>query len=116
MVIRVSGVVIPSNKHVKVALRSIFGIGNTKALEICNRLNIDSSKKMYELSDSIIISMQKLINEYEVEGILRKKISLNIKRLCDIKSYVGLRHKMGLPTRGQRTKTNAKTRKKRRVR
>ena len=109
---RVSGVDIPENKQVRISLRYIYGVGPTNALQILERTNVDPFKKVKELSDSELNSIRDLIDkEYIVEGGLRKQIQLNIKRLIDIGSYRGLRHKKGLPVNGQRTKTNARTRK-----
>jgi len=109
---RVSGVDIPENKQVRVSLRYIYGIGPTNALQILQRVNVDPYKRVHELSDAELSSIRDLIDkEYIVEGGLRKQTQLNIKRLIDIGSYRGLRHKKGLPVHGQRTKTNARTRK-----
>jgi small subunit ribosomal protein S13 len=109
--IRVSGVILPPNKHIGIALRSIFGIGRTRALQICKAVGVDPSVKVSDLQDDIVNGLQKTVAEFEVEGDLRRLIAMNIKRLRDIKCYRGLRHRMGLPVRGQRTKTNARTRK-----
>lgn len=111
MTIRISGVILPSNKHVRVALRSIYGIGNYRALEICKKLKLDPTIKVTDLKDEYAALLQDAINEYRVEGDLRREVAMNIKRLGDIKCYRGLRHKRGLPVRGQRTRTNARTRK-----
>lgn len=109
---RVSGVDIPENKQVRISLRYIYGIGPTNALEILQRVSVDPFKKVNELSDAELNSIRDLVDkEYVVEGSLRKQVQLNIKRLIDIGSYRGLRHKKGLPVHGQRTKTNARTRK-----
>lgn len=109
--IRVSGVILPPNKHVGIALRSIFGIGRTRALQICAAVGVAPNVKVADLQEDIVTLMQKTITEFEVEGDLRRRIAMNIKRLRDIKCYRGLRHRMGLPVRGQRTRTNARTRK-----
>ena len=109
--IRVSGVILPPNKHVVIALRSIFGIGRTRALQICKNVGVDPSVKVSALTDDTVTSIQKAVTEFEVEGDLRRRIAINIKRLRDIKCYAGLRHRMGLPVHGQRTRTNARTRK-----
>ncbi len=108
---RIAGVDLP-NKHLYVALTYIFGIGRTTAKEICDKTKIDPNKKANDLSTEEISELRNVIeNEYKVEGRLRTEISLNIKRLMDIGCYRGLRHRKGLPVRGQRTRTNARTRK-----
>lgn len=109
--IRVSGVIMPPNKHVGIALRSIFGIGRTRALQICEAVGVEASVKISNLEDDTVTLIQKAVTEFEVEGDLRRRIAINIKRLRDIKCYAGLRHRMGLPVHGQRTRTNARTRK-----
>ncbi|MFM8454637.1 MAG: 30S ribosomal protein S13 [Gammaproteobacteria bacterium] len=109
--VRISGVVMAPNKHLRIALRGIFGIGNTRALEICETMGIDPGTKIKEISEELFPKIQAAVNSFEVEGDLRRRVATNIKRLIDIKCYRGLRHKKGLPVRGQRTKTNAKTRK-----
>ena len=109
---RVSGIDIPENKQARISLRYIYGIGPANAVEILERVNVDPMKKIRDLSDDELNAIRDLIDhEYVVEGGLRKKIQLNIKRLIDIGSYRGMRHKKGLPVHGQRTKTNARTRK-----
>jgi small subunit ribosomal protein S13 len=108
---RIAGVDLP-NKHVDIALTYIFGIGRATALKICESTKIDPNRKMNDLSNEEVNELRKLIeNDYKVEGRLRSEIALNIKRLMDIGCYRGLRHRRGLPVRGQRTKTNARTRK-----
>ncbi|MFI3256688.1 MAG: 30S ribosomal protein S13 [Spirochaetales bacterium] len=108
---RIAGVDLP-NKHVNIALTYIFGIGRSSADEICKKLSIDSNRKINDLSQDELAGIRTLIdNEYKVEGRLRTEIGLNIKRLMDIGCYRGLRHRKGLPVRGQRTRTNARTRK-----
>lgn len=109
--IRVSGVVLPPNKHLWVALRSIYGIGRTRAFKICEKIGVNSATKVSDLEDAVTQALQNAVAEYEIEGDLRRRVAINIKRLCDIKCYRGLRHRRGLPVRGQRTRTNAKTRK-----
>ncbi len=109
--IRVSGVIMPPNKHIGIALQAIFGIGHTRAWQICKSIGVAPSVKVVDLKDDVVAMLQKTITEFEVEGDLRRRIAINIKRLRDIKCYRGLRHRMGLPVRGQRTKTNARTRK-----
>ena len=108
---RIAGVDLP-NKHLEIALTYIYGIGRTSAQQICEKTGISAEKKVQELSSEEINHLRQVIeNEYKVEGRLRTEVSLNIKRLMDIGSYRGLRHRKGLPVRGQRTKTNSRTRK-----
>lgn len=108
---RIAGIDLP-NKAVKISLTYIYGIGRTSALEICEKSNINPDEKMNNLSAEEVNELRKLIeNEYKVEGRLRTEAALNIKRLMDIGCNRGLRHRKGLPVRGQRTKTNARTRK-----
>lgn len=110
--IRVAGVVLPPKKHIHVALRtSVFGIGPTRALQICKELNIDPTTKVSDITESVATAIAKVVEGFEVEGDLRRRIAMNIKRLQDIKCYRGIRHRRRLPVRGQRTKTNARTRK-----
>ena len=109
---RIEGVNLPANKRVEYSLPYIFGIGLAKSQDILTKLSINFDTRVKDLSDAEIASIQKEITDnYKVEGELRKEITLNIKRLQEIGSYRGLRHKRGLPVRGQRTKTNARTRK-----
>jgi small subunit ribosomal protein S13 len=108
---RIAGVDLP-NKHVDIALTYIYGIGRSSAAAICETAGIDSERRINDLSPEEINVLRKIIeNDYKVEGRLRTEVSLNIKRLMDIGSYRGLRHRKGLPVRGQRTRTNARTRK-----
>ena len=108
---RIAGIDLP-NKHVDIALTYIFGIGRSTAKKICETTKIDPSKRANDLSSEEISELRSVIeNEYKVEGRLRTEVSLNIKRLMDIGCYRGLRHRKGLPVRGQRTRTNARTRK-----
>ena len=108
---RISGIDLP-NKAVKIGLTYIFGIGQSAALDICDKTGIDPDTKMNDLaSDEITKLRNALENDYKVEGRLRTEVALNIKRLMDIGCYRGLRHRKGLPVRGQRTKTNSRTRK-----
>jgi small subunit ribosomal protein S13 len=111
MTIRIAGVILPPNKHIRIALRSIYGIGNHRALEICKKINVEPTVKVTSLNDNHAALILAAVNEYRVEGDLRREVAMNIKRLGDIKCYRGLRHKRGLPVRGQRTRTNARTRK-----
>ena len=108
---RIAGVDLP-NKHVDVALTYIYGIGRSSAKAICEKTKIDPNKMMNDLDQDELAKIRTLIDtEYKVEGHLRSEIGLNIKRLMDIGCYRGLRHRKGLPCRGQRTRTNARTRK-----
>ncbi|MFW5702484.1 MAG: 30S ribosomal protein S13 [Candidatus Dojkabacteria bacterium] len=112
MAARVAGVDLPANKKVKIGLRSIFGVGPHYAMEILRATNINPEKRTSELTDTEVNQINAVIEaSYEVEGTLRQKIFRNIKRLKDIRSYRGHRHKIGMPVRGQNTRTNAVTRK-----
>ncbi len=109
---RIAGVEIPDNKRVEISLTYIFGIGRSKAKSILKRAGVDESKKVKELSPEELAKIRNIIEKEEkVEGELRKEIQMNIKRLIEIGCYRGLRHRMGLPVRGQRTRSNARTRK-----
>ncbi|MFM5913615.1 30S ribosomal protein S13 [Chakrabartia godavariana] len=109
---RIAGVNIPTNKRVLIALQYIHGIGAAKAKEIITKLNIDEARRVQDLSDTEVLHIRETIDaDYTVEGDLRRETSMNIKRLMDLASYRGLRHRKGLPVRGQRTHTNARTRK-----
>src|SRR3546814_5015288 len=109
---RIAGVNIPSNKRVEIALTYIHGIGRTKAKEITNKLNIGTERRVQDLTDQEVLQIREAIGaDYQVEGDLRRQVAMNIKRLMDLASYRGLRHRKGLPVRGQRTHTNARTRK-----
>ena len=109
---RIEGVILPASKRIEYGLPYIFGIGLARSQDILRRLSISFDKRVKDLTDAEVAAIQKEITDnYRVEGELRKEITLNIKRLQEIGSYRGLRHKKGLPVRGQRTKTNARTRK-----
>lgn len=109
---RIAGVNIPTNKRVTIALRYIHGIGPAKAAEICEKVGIAPERRVNELSDSEVLQIREAIDgDYMVEGDLRREVAVNIKRLMDQGNYRGLRHRRGLPVRGQRTHTNARTRK-----
>jgi small subunit ribosomal protein S13 len=109
---RIAGVNIPTNKRAIIALQYIHGIGAAKAAEIIEKAGIDPSKRVNELADSDVIQVREIIDrDYMVEGDLRRQTSMNIKRLMDLGCYRGLRHRRGLPVRGPRTHTNARTRK-----
>ncbi|MDD2703953.1 MAG: 30S ribosomal protein S13 [Acidocella sp.] len=109
---RIAGVNIPTNKRVVISLRYIYGIGPVKAQEICTTLGIPDERRVNQLSDDEILRLREMIDkDYRVEGDLRRETAMNIKRLMDLGCYRGLRHRKGLPVRGQRTHTNARTRK-----
>lgn len=109
---RIAGINIPEGKPVSIALRYIHGIGPVKASQICERTGIDPTKRINQLSETEILKIREDIDQHlKVEGDLRREVSMNIKRLMDLGCYRGLRHRKGLPVRGQRTHTNARTRK-----
>jgi small subunit ribosomal protein S13 len=111
-VARIAGVNIPTNKRVVIALQYIHGIGPTKARQIVDRVGINDARRVSELTDQEVIQIRETIDrDYQVEGDLRRETAVNIKRLMDLACYRGLRHRKGLPARGQRTHTNARTRK-----
>jgi small subunit ribosomal protein S13 len=111
-VARIAGVNIPTNKRVEIALHHIHGIGATRAREIVDKVEIPRERRVNELSDSELIQIREAVDrDYLVEGELRREVAMNIKRLMDLGCYRGLRHRRGLPVRGQRTHTNARTRK-----
>jgi small subunit ribosomal protein S13 len=111
-VARIAGVNIPSQKQVAVALTYIFGIGQTSARKICERAGIDVQRRTSELTDAELARIREAVDrDYKVEGDLRREVAMSIKRLMDLGCYRGLRHRRGLPVRGQRTHTNARTRK-----
>lgn len=109
---RIAGVDLPRRKPIWIALTAIYGVGQKTSVEICQKAGIDITRKSDALSDQEIARIRQVITDgYRVEGDLRRDVSLNIKRLMDLGCYRGLRHRRGLPVRGQRTKTNARTRK-----
>ena len=109
---RIAGVNIPTQKRVVISLTYIHGIGRTKARQICEKIGIPLERRVHELTDDETVRIREVIDEdYTVEGDLRRQISMNIKRLMDLGCYRGLRHRRGLPVHGQRTHTNARTRK-----
>ena len=109
---RIAGVNIPTNKRVEIALTYIHGIGRTKATEITKKLGIEPARRVQDLTDSEVLHIREAIDaDHTVEGDLRRQTAMNIKRLMDLACYRGLRHRKGLPVRGQRTHTNARTRK-----
>jgi small subunit ribosomal protein S13 len=111
-VARIAGVNIPAAKPLHIALRYIFGIGPANSLEICARVGVEPSKRVNQLTEAEVLRIREDIDKnYKVEGDLRREVAINIKRLMDLGSYRGLRHRKGLPVRGQRTHTNARTRK-----
>ena len=108
---RIAGVNIPNHQHAEIALTAIYGIGRERARKICASVGVSVSTKIKDLSDSDVEKLRDAIGVFTVEGDLRREISMNIKRLMDLGCYRGVRHRRGLPVRGQRTKTNARTRK-----
>ena len=109
---RIAGVNIPTQKRVVIGLTYIHGIGQTKATEICAKVGIPAERRVNELTDDEVVRIRETIDrDYSVEGDLRREVAMNIKRLMDLGCYRGLRHRKGLPVRGQRTNTNARTRK-----
>jgi len=108
---RIAGVNIPDNKHAVISLTYIFGIGRTTARAICASAGIDPAAKIRELSEEQLDTVRAEVAKFPTEGDLRREVSMNVKRLMDLGCYRGLRHRKGLPVRGQRTKTNARTRK-----
>ena len=109
---RIAGVNIPTNKRVVIALQYIHGIGPKKAQEIVEKVHIDAARRVSQLSDQEVLQIREMIDhDFLVEGDLRREVAMNIKRLMDLGCYRGLRHRRGLPVRGQRTHTNARTRK-----
>lgn len=109
--IRISGIVVPEYKHAEIALTAIYGIGRVRARQLCAAIGIKPSVRMGELSTENMERLREEIGKLTIEGDLRREISMNIKRLTDLGCYRGLRHRHGLPVRGQRTRTNARTRK-----
>jgi small subunit ribosomal protein S13 len=108
---RIAGVNIPNHQHAEIALTAIYGIGRTRAQKICDAVGINRSTKMKDLNDSEMDKLRDEVAKFTVEGDLRRETTMNIKRLMDLGCYRGLRHRKGLPVRGQRTRTNARTRK-----
>jgi small subunit ribosomal protein S13 len=108
---RIAGINIPDHKHTVIALQAIFGIGATRAQEICVNASVSESTKIKELDETTIDKLRDEVAKFMVEGDLRREVSMSIKRLMDLGCYRGIRHRRGLPLRGQRTKTNARTRK-----
>ncbi|QEL66200.1 small subunit ribosomal protein S13 [Oryzomicrobium terrae] len=108
---RIAGVNIPAHKHAEVALTAIFGIGRTRAQQICDAAGVNRASKMKDLSEAEMERLRDEVGKFTVEGDLRREVTMNIKRLMDLGCYRGVRHRRGLPCRGQRTRTNARTRK-----
>jgi small subunit ribosomal protein S13 len=108
---RIAGVNIPMNKHVWVGLTHIFGLGRTRALTICEGAGVKSNKLVKDLTDAEVAALRTQVGKFIVEGDLRREVSMSVKRLMDLGCYRGIRHRRGLPLRGQRTRTNARTRK-----
>ena len=108
---RILGVDIPNGKKIKTALTYIYGIGDSRALEICQKANVDPEKRTSDLTDAELAAIREVGNKFTLEGDLRREVAMNIKRLQEINCYRGIRHRKSLPTRGQRTKSNARTRK-----
>ena len=108
---RIAGVNIPVQKHAWVALTSIYGVGRSRALQICEAADVAPDKKIRDLTEREAENIRSAVAKFAVEGDLRREVAMNIKRLMDLGCYRGLRHRRGLPVRGQRTKTNARTRK-----
>lgn len=108
---RIAGVNIPVHKHVVISLTSIYGVGRSRAKEICETVQIDPATKVKDLTEEQVDRIRSEVGKYTVEGDLRREVSMNIKRLMDLGCYRGFRHRRGLPVRGQRTRTNARTRK-----
>jgi len=108
---RIAGVNIPNHQHAEIALQAIYGIGHSRARAICAAANVGASSKIKDLSESDMERLREQVARFTVEGDLRREVSMNIKRLMDLGCYRGTRHRKGLPVRGQRTRTNARTRK-----
>ena len=108
---RIAGINIPMNKHIGIGLTHIFGIGRTRALESCAAAGVDPATKVKDLTEAEVTALRAQLSRYPLEGDLRREVSMNIKRLMDLGTWRGMRHRKGLPVRGQRTRTNARTRK-----
>jgi small subunit ribosomal protein S13 len=108
---RIAGVNVPDNKHTEIALTSIYGIGRVTAKKICVAAGIQATTKLKDLNESEVEKLREQLNSFTVEGDLRREVTMNIKRLMDLGCYRGVRHRRGLPVRGQNTKNNARTRK-----
>jgi len=106
---RISGITIPDNKHLSIALTAVYGVGRVRAKEVLEKVGVPGNTRAKDLSSDKEVAIRSMIESFTIEGDLRREISGNVKRLKDIKAYRGLRHQKGLPTRGQRTKTNSRT-------
>jgi len=111
MAARISGVIIPMQKHIVIGLTAIYGVGRQRARDICDIANIEPTKKVKDLTEAELEGLRSEVAKVRVEGDLRREVAMNIKRLIELGTYRGMRHKRGLPARGQRTRTNARTRK-----
>lgn len=111
MAARISGVILPVQKHIVIGLTAIYGVGRPRARQICQVAKVDPTKKVKDLTEAELESLRTEVGKFSVEGDLRRKVAMDIKRLVELNTYRGLRHKRGLPVRGQRTRTNARTRK-----
>lgn len=111
MTARIAGVIIPMQKHVVIGLTAIYGIGRQRARDICEKVKVEPTKKVKDLTEAELESLRGEVTKFRVEGDLRREVAMNIKRLVELGTYRGARHKRGLPVRGQRTRTNARTRK-----
>jgi len=108
---RIAGVNVPNHQHTVIGLTAIYGIGRTRSKQICESTGVATNKKVKDLDDNELEKLRDAVGKFVVEGDLRREVSMNIKRLMDLGSYRGIRHRRGLPVRGQRTRTNARTRK-----
>ena len=108
---RIAGVNLPDHKHTVIALQSIYGIGRSRAIEICEAASVKPAEKLGDLAEPELGALRETVGKYTIEGDLRRETAMSIKRLMDLGSYRGVRHRRGLPLRGQRTRTNARTRK-----
>jgi len=108
---RIAGINLPNQKHIEIALTSIFGVGRPRARDICDEAGVPVNTKVKDLTDAQVDKLRTEVAKFTVEGDLRRQVSMSIKRLMDLGTYRGMRHRRGLPVRGQRTRTNARTRK-----
>lgn len=108
---RIAGVNLPINKHAAIALTSLYGVGHTRAREICKAAGVATDTRIRDLTEGEVEALRAEVQQHTIEGDLRREVSMNIKRLMDLGCYRGMRHRRGLPVRGQRTKTNSRTRK-----
>ena len=108
---RIAGINLPNLKHIEIALTSIYGVGRPRARDICANAGVEATTKVKDLTDAQVDKLRTEVAKFTVEGDLRRQVSMNIKRLMDLGTYRGMRHRRGLPVRGQRTRTNARTRK-----